>query len=233
MKSVVVHRIAIGMSALLLAVGIVSYLYLRHSRISQPITTTLYSLVPADAFAVVETDDVVSFIDEATDGPLADASLPASDMVTCLRSYMQDFLETSPHGLSQQLSGVLLSYHKPENAVNQVLYCSVEDDDAALLREFFTRYFLHSASEPEILTFKGEDIALYQLADGHQLAAYVTDKLLALSFSSELLQQVIEAQQQSGTLSSNAAFMNLQNTKSSFVRTAVYQQKNNRWEMTY
>ena len=234
MKSVVIHRIAVAMSLLLLVAGVVAYLYLQHSRISQPEISPLYSLVPSDATTVVETDDVVAFVDDVSDGSLANADLPVSDMVDCLRNYVHDFLEASPHGLSTQLSRVLLSYHQPENPVNQILYCSVDEaDDAASFQEFFTRYFQNPVGEPEVINFKGEDIAVYQLADGHELSAYLTDNLLALSFSNKLLQQVIEAQQQSGTLSSNAAFMDLQNAKSSFVRTAVYQQKDNRWEMIY
>ena len=189
MKSVVIHRIAVAMSLLLLIAGVVAYLYLRHSQISQPLTASLYSLVPADAVA--------------------------------------------PHGLSVQLSRVLLSYHKPENSTSQILYCSAEADDAALLQEYFTRYFQNPASERKVISYKGEDIAVYPMADGHELSAYVSDNQLAISFSSELLQKVIEAQQQSGTLSSNAAFMDLQNTKSAFVRTAVFQQKDNHWEILY
>lgn len=233
MKSVVIHRIAVAMSLLLLIAGMVAYLYLRHSQISQPLTTSLYSLVPADAVAVVETDDVVSFVGEVTDGSLADAPLPMSDIVKCLKEYVDEFLESSPHGLSVQLSRVLLSYHKPENSTSQILYCSAEADDAALLQEYFTRYFQNPASERKVISYKGEDIAVYPMADGHELSAYVSDNQLAISFSSELLQQVIEAQQQSGTLSSNAAFMDLQNTKSAFVRTAVFQQKDNHWEILY
>ena len=183
--------------------------------------------------AVVETDDVVSFVGEVTDGSLADAPLPMSDIVKCLKEYVDEFLESSPHGLSVQLSRVLLSYHKPENSTSQILYCSAEADDAALLQEYFTRYFQNPASERKVISYKGEDIAVYPMADGHELSAYVSDNQLAISFSSELLQQVIEAQQQSGTLSSNAAFMDLQNTKSAFVRTAVFQQKDNHWEILY
>ena len=41
MKSVVIHRIAVAMSLLLLIAGVVAYLYLRHSQISQPLTTSL------------------------------------------------------------------------------------------------------------------------------------------------------------------------------------------------
>ena len=85
MKSVVIHRIAVAMSLLLLVAGVVAYQYLRHSRISQPLTTSLYSLVPADAVAVVETDDVVSFVDEVTDGSLADASLTKWYIFSALR----------------------------------------------------------------------------------------------------------------------------------------------------
>jgi len=232
-KPVVIHRIAVGMSLILLIAGIVAYQYLHHSRISQVATSNLYSLVPADAVTVVETDDIVAFVDDMSDGSLINVSLPTSDMVNCLRNYVHEFLEASPHGLSMQLSKVLLSYHQPENPFNQILYCSVEVDDAALFQDFFTRYFQNPVGEPEVINFKGEDITIYQLADGHELSAYVTDDLLALSFSNELLQQVIEAQQQSGTLSSNAAFMDLQNAKSSFARTAIYQQINNRWEVVY
>ena len=231
MKSVVIHRIAVAMSALLLLAGIVAYMYLRNTRITQPVTVSLYALVPNDAVAVVETDDVVAFVDDSSDGVIADISLPVSDIVNCLREYVHAFLETSPHGLSAQLSKMLLSYHQPEDSMNQVLYCSMEADDASHLQDFFNRYFLNPVSEPQMLTYRGEDIAVYQLADGHQLFAYTNGNLLALSFSSELLQRVIDAQQQSGTLSGNAAFMNLQSEKSSYVRTAVYQQKDNRWEL--
>ena len=96
MKSVVIHRIAVAMSALLLLAGIVAYMYLRNTRITQPVTVSLYALVPNDAVAVVETDDVVAFVDDSSDGVIADISLPVSDIVNCLREYVHAFLETSP-----------------------------------------------------------------------------------------------------------------------------------------
>lgn len=233
MKSVVIHRIAIGMSALLLLAGVVAYLYLRQTRSIQPVAVSLYALVPADAMAVVETDDVVEFVEDSSDGTLNETSLPESDIVQCLRNYVQAFLEASPHGLSAQLSKVLLSYHQPEGSMNQVLYCNVEADDADLFKRFFMRNFLNPMAEPEVIRYQGEEIAVYQLTDGHSLAVYTTGGLMALSLSSELLQRVIDAQQQSGTLSGNAAFMDLQSSKSSFVRTAVYQQKDNHWQLIY
>jgi len=56
---------------------------------------------------------------------------------------------------------------------------------------------------------------------------------MALSFSMELLQKVIEAQQEKETLSEDSVFMDLQSSKPSFGGTSVFLQKNDRWEQVY
>ncbi|MCR4765955.1 MAG: hypothetical protein K5856_07270 [Bacteroidaceae bacterium] len=232
MKSVLIHRIAIVMSLLLLLAGIVAYMYMRNFRISSTDTSVLYELVPSNAVTVVETDDVLAFLGEVDNG-MFPVALPASDIVSFMSKSIQDFLQTLPHGLSVELSKVLLSYHQPENSKNQVLYCNMKAEDAALFYDYFASNYLNPVTEPSVMKFKGEEITTYQLADGHQLSVYLDGDLVALSFCNDLLQQVIEAQQESGTLSSNATFMDLKNTNATFAPIAVYQQINNHWKISF
>ena len=235
MKSVVVHRIAIIMSAVLLVAGLVAYQYLYHLRHTQPVTTSLFALVPDDAFAVVETEDVASFVNEFGDAvnPQLAVKLPVSDLYNCLKDFVGKVVETTPHGLNPQISKMLLSYHQPEGPLTQVLYFHATSDDAALLANFLDTYQQRPYEKPETLRYKGEEISVYQLADGHTLAVYITDNYLAVSFRSDLLKNVIEAQLQSATLSDNPAFMNMQEGKSAFLNTAVYLRTDNRWEQVY
>ena len=225
MKSVLIHRMAIVMSAVLLLAGVVAYVYLYHFRnVPTPTVSSLYTLVPADAIAVVETNDVAALVQvlDQADENQPNYQLPVSEIFNCLRDYVQVYLRTAPHGLSAQLSKMLLSYHSPGDTLNQVLYCNIDSDDAELLRQFLDTYLKNPAIEPQVLRYQGEDIYIYQLNDGHILAAYTTDNYLAVSFRKELLEKVIEAQQQSKTLSEDPEFMDLQEGKSAFVSTAVY-----------
>lgn len=225
MKSVLIHRMAIIMSAVLVLAGAVAMVYLFHSRnVTPPTVSSLYTLVPADAIAVVETDDVAALVVdlEQADESQDDFQLPVSEIFNCLRDYVHEFLQTAPHGLSAQLSKMLLSYHSPDDNLNQVLYCSVDSDDAELLRQFLDTYLKNPTIEPQVLQHEGEEIFIYQLNDGHSLAVFTSDNYLAVSFRKELLKRVIEAQQQSETLSEDPEFMGLQEGKSAFVSTAVY-----------
>ncbi len=234
MKSVVVHRIALIMSVVLLLAGVVAYQYLHHSHKTDDSFSSLYTLVPADAFAVVETDDVTTFVDNFGGSSIADvATLPVSELLNSLKGYVHAFLEKMPHGLSPQVSKMLLSYHQPDGSRSQVLYCRVNSDDVILLQQFLDDTILSPSPEPEMMEYKGERIAVYQLTDGHSLAAYVADGFMALSFSMELLQKVIEAQQEKETLSEDSVFMDLQSSKPSFGGTSVFLQKNDRWEQVY
>ena len=122
----------------LLCAGIGAYSFWCLDREERLQAFNLYTLVPQDAVAVLETDYVERLINDvnqlscSTDGHY----LPVSKLFVCLKKYLHVLLDEAPHGLSAQMNRVLISFHAPDDPMNQVLYCGLGAGDYDLVHSF-------------------------------------------------------------------------------------------------
>ena len=87
----------------------------------------LYALVPPTATVVFETDDMCALVQEINELNCSRDNnyLYISKIFSYLKLHLYTLLEDTPHGLSRQMSKMLLSFHEPANDRNQVLYCAL------------------------------------------------------------------------------------------------------------
>lgn len=210
MKLKLIIRLAIVSSVVLLCTGFGVYSFFRLHAEEHRQDFDLYSLVPQDVVAVLETDHLGEFVNSidqmkcSRDGRF----LYASDLFVLLKDGLHALIDESPHGLSVQMDKMLLSFHQPDQPANQVLYCAMGRGDYDLLEQFINKF--SSASFPsKYIDYRGEEIRVYPLADGRFLSVFLTRNFLVASFQKRLVEQVIDAHRAKKTLSHLKSFIRL------------------------
>ncbi|MGN0309588.1 MAG: DUF3352 domain-containing protein [Bacteroides sp.] len=210
MKLKLMIRLAILLSVVLLCTGFGVYSFFRLNAEEHRQDFDLFSLVPQDVVAVLETDhleELISSIDRmkcSRDGRF----LYASDLFVLLKDGLHALVEESAHGLSVQMDKMLLSFHHPDNPSNQVLYCAMGSGDYDLMESFINK-FSSAAFPSKYIDYRGEEIRIYPLADGRFLSVYLTRSFLVASFQKHLVEQVIDNHREKQTLSHLKSFVQL------------------------
>lgn len=223
MKSRLLIQIVVVVSVLLLCAGFGVYSFLRLHSVEHRQDFNLYTLVPQDATAVLETDrmaDLVSDINEL-DCSKDNRFLYVSELFVYLKNYLHTLLEDTPHGLSKQMNKVLLSFHAPDGPMNQVLYCSLGAGDYELVGNFVQKY-CSSTFPAKYFDYKGEEIRIYPMENGRFLSVYFTRDFLVISFQKRLVEQVIDASRSKKSLMNLASFRTIHSGKHKNVAATLY-----------
>lgn len=223
MKLRLVIRIAVIVSIVLLCTGIGVYSFFRLNEVENQKDFNLYTLVPPDALAVMETDRMAVLVDDINRLSCSKDNhfLYASELFVYLKNYLHTLLEDTPHGLSRQMNKMLMSFHEPDTPLNQVLYCSLGLGDYELVEAFIRKY--SSSSFPSrFFDYKGEEIRIYPMSEGRFLAAYFTPDFLVISFQKRLIEQVIDAWISGKSLMDTPSFKQVCTGKNENVEATVY-----------
>lgn len=223
MKLRTIIKTALTTSIILLCVGIVVSLYFKMRVVECAEDFDLYTLVPFDSQAVLATDntiDLIQYIDNldySKDGHL----LPFSRLFSFLKTYIPALLTNSPHGLSRQMNRMLISFHEPDNADNQVFYCRLDLDDGDFVQEFIQK---HCAADFPFrsVDYRGEKICIYPLSDGTFFACYLTSEFLVLSYQKRLIEHVIDARLDKNCILTDDAFSEIHSDKQMLVPATLY-----------
>lgn len=223
MKIRILIRIAVIVSIVLLCTGFGVYSFLRMNAVENRQDFNLFTLVPQDATAVLETDRMADLMEDI-DGLHCSKDehfLYVSELFVCLKKYFNTLVGDTPHGLSRQMNKMLISFHEPDTPLNQVLYCSLGAGDYELV-ESFVRKYCSSTFPSKYFDYNGEEIRIYPTADGRFLAAYFTPDFLAVSFQKRLIEQVIDACRSRQSLMDMASFRAMYAGKRNNVAATVY-----------
>ena len=199
-------RTTITLSIVLLCLGIGMYSFLRLNAYDEHRDFNLYTLVPQDAIAVLETDCMVDFVADvnALDHQDNQAFYDA-DLFVLLKDYLHTFVNDVPHGLSTQMNKMLFTFHSLTHSDSQLFYCTLHPDDYKLIEAFIEKR-CSSAFPSKIFDYNGEEIRIYPLQDDRFLALYVTRDFLVASYQKRLVEQVIDAYQNRCSLQDDATF---------------------------
>ena len=223
MKIRILIRIAVIVSIVLLCTGFGVYSFLRMNAVENRQDFNLFTLVPQDATAVLETDRMADLMEDI-DGLHCSKDehfLYVSELFVYLKKYFNTLVGDTPHGLSRQMNKMLISFHEPDTPLNQVLYCSLGEGDYELV-ESFVRKYCSSTFPSKYFDYNGEEIRIYPTADGRFLAAYFTPDFLAVSFQKRLIEQVIDACRSRQSLMDMASFRAMYAGKRNNVAATVY-----------
>lgn len=223
MKFRMILRIAITTSVILLCIGIAISLYVRMSTAEKTHNFNLYTLVPASAVTIVDTDDMIDFVHHinklncSKDGNF----LYISELFTHLKDHINTVLDDSPHGLSHQMNKMLVSFHEPDNVMNQVFYCRLGVGDYELVEKFIKKYCA-STFPSKYFDYHGEEIRIYAMPDDTFLSCYITSDFLAVSYQKRLIEEVIDARLSENSILSDSVFSRIRSEKKANKETVVY-----------
>lgn len=223
MKLRTLVKISITISVALLCTGFAVFSFFKLSAAENKEIFELYTLVPPTAVGILETDNMTALVQEidALSCSKDNHFLYISKIFSCLKLHLYTLLEDTPHGLSRQMSKVLLSFHEPDNDRNQVLYCALGSGDYEVVGKFIKKY-CSSTFPSKMFDYKGEEIRIYPLPDDDFLACYFTSDFLAVSYQKKLIEEVIDARLSGESLLADAAFADIHAAKKNNVAATIY-----------
>lgn len=223
MKSRLVIRMVVMISVVLLCIVFGIYSFFQLDAIERRQDFNLYSLVPANAVAVLETDRADKLVEDINqlDCSKDNQYLYVSDLFSYLKKYLAALADGTPHGLSRQMNKMLISFHEPESTLNQVLYCALGNRDYDLV-ETFIKKFCSNSFPVKYFNYRGAEIRIYPLADGRFLAVYLTSDFVAISFQKRLIEQVIDARVSRHSLQMVSSFKKIRNEQRNNVAATLY-----------
>lgn len=218
-------RTTITLSIVLLCLGIGMYSFLRLNAYDEHRDFNLYTLVPQDAIAVLETDCMVDFVaDVNAFEHQNNQTFYDADLFILLKNYLHTFINDVPHGLSAQMNKMLFSFHSFNHSDHQLFYCTLHPDDYKLIEAFIEKQ-CSSAFPSKIFDYNGEEIRIYPLQDDRFLALYVTRDFLVASYQKRLVEQVIDAYQNKSSLQDDTAFTSIHGIKHAHSTTLYLRMK--------
>lgn len=223
MKLRTIIKIAVTSSVVLLCTGFVMFYFFKLSAAAGRRDFNLYTLVPESAVMVFETDNLAGFVQDINELSVSKANhfLHASRLFSYLKQHLSTLLEDTPHGLSRQMNKVLISFHEPDNDMNQVLYCCLGEGDRKRVEDFIVKY-ISSWYPSKTFSYKGENIFIYPVSDGQFLSCYLADDFVVLSYQKKLIEQVIDARVSDHSLMQDSLFTAVRMPEKSPVAAGFY-----------
>lgn len=223
MKARLVVRFSMLLAVALLCLGFGVYSFFRLNAVGERHDFNLYSLVPQDAIAVLETGRMAALVDDINALPCSkdDHFLYVSDIFVYLKDHLHTFVDDTPHGLSSQMNKMLISFHEPDTPQNQIFYCTLGNDDLDMVESFVTKY-CSSTFPSRFIDYKGEEIRIYPMPEERFLAVYVAKDFLVASFQKRLVERVIDAYRGRQALADDADFTQIHSDKHSRADATLY-----------
>ena len=223
MKLRVIFTITVVASVILMCTGIAISLYLRMSITEKAEDFNLYTVVPQSSVVILDTDDVVGLIKGVNELNCSKDNnfLYASRLFSHLKDHINTLLEDVPHGLSRQMSRLLISFHEPGNDKDQVVYCRLGAGDHELVEKFIKTYCA-SDFPSKYFDYRGEEIRIYPVVGDEFLACYFTSEFLAISYQKKLIEEVIDARVYDTSILNDETFLRLRAEKAMNSPATVY-----------
>lgn len=195
MKLRTVAKLGVIVSVILFCVGVGWYSFLQVSVAREGKDLDLRSLVPADCVGLVDTDNFDYLLNELPQTAYADklTGLFHEGLLSAVFNYLDNYSRVhGTHGLSNQTTGMMVSFHAPVSPANVVVYFRVNGSGKLLLDKLTTeagnRYEMRKES------YRGKDILVCPMRDGTFVSAYSGNGFLVISHQKRLIERVVDAQ---------------------------------------
>lgn len=200
-------KLATATSVTLFCVALAVSFYFKISATESAEDMDLYVLIPSDAKLIVEANNLIDFIEQTDVLPCSEGIHNAyfSPLFSDIKCGIKKMSEDTPHGLSKQMSRVLVSCHPPNSEVNQVFYFRTGAGDHEVMTRLVEHY-LSSNYSMRTVKYKGEEIRIYPLENDRFLSCYVNADFWAISYQKRLIEEVIDARLNHTTLALDPQF---------------------------
>lgn len=225
MKLKTIIKLGTVLSVLLFCLAVGYYAFMQLDTTARNRSVNLYAFVPSDCVGVLESNNVNAFWEES---PSLNYSRELSDfrfsgLFGFLLDGLNEYGSRNAHGLTNQMSRVLVSFHRPFSSRDQVVYFQMSTADEQvlvdMLGEFAPGNFL-----PKEEDYRGETIRIYPLGDTDFLSLYADAGLVVMSYQKRLLEKVIDAHLDKTSLNDDETFLQVSGKRKSTDSFVLYTQ---------
>lgn len=227
MRLKTVAKLSVSVSVLLFCLAVGFYAFTRLDMTERNREVNLYSLVPADCQSVLESENITDLLNILPTLNYGEelTRLQFPGLFEFLLHHLNEYAINNAHGLSSQMSHMMVSFHQPNTIRDQVLYFRIGDSDHQLLEDMLQEYapanFL-----PKVEKYRGKTITIYPLGQDEFLATYIGPGYMVLSFEKRLIEQVIDAKRNKSSLNEDVVFAKILQKKKSHSFLTLYTHSN-------
>ena len=223
MKLKTVAKIGTVLSVLLFVLAVGYYVFMRLDMAKNNQDVDLFSLVPSNSVGVLESDNINALLNEYPalnyNRELDGFHFPG--LFEFLIGELNEYTSENAHGISNQMSRLVVSFHHPGTSRDQVVYFRMGMADEQMLTDMLQDY-VHGNFLPKEDAYRGKKIWVYPLSDDEFLAAYTEKGFMVLSYQKRLVEEVIDALLDGTSLSDDAVFSEIQRKKKSHDFLTLY-----------
>lgn len=216
-------RITIMLAFIICCVVTGAFFYAQLNLKEKTIKTDLFTLVPQNAQAIIETNNITSLFQalETTSFQKDYEQLHFSDLFNFLNHKIDELAEAKGHGLSVPMSNVLISFHEPGNSKDQILYGHLGNGDQSLIDNIL-KELNTTGYTPKEIKYKGQKIIVYPLNNQEFLACFFQESSYAISFQKKLIESVIDTYVDKKSIYADSLFTQIHQQKKSENNVRLY-----------
>ena len=203
-------------SVLLFCLAMGCYVLMRLDMTERDRGVNLFTYIPSDCEAVLETDNIHEVLDHTQmlnySRELESFRFPR--LFDFLLNGLNEYAKENAHGLSNQMNQLVVSFHQPVTPHNQVVYFRLGMADEQLLSDMLQGY-MYGNFLPKEETYRGKRILIYPLSHDEFLATYTEEGFVVLSYQKRLVEEVIDAQLDETALGHDSIFSRMLEKKKS------------------
>lgn len=210
-----VIKLGVVLSVVLFCIGIAFYGFARLSMADKENRVDVFEFVPQDCAGVLETDNIDNFMHAFSQVAYSSQldTLHRAGLINDILSDLSQFSSETAHGLSYQMSYVVMSFHRPHTAMDVVAYFRTgKEGKHQLIEAIKGRYGVNFVPKKE--TYRGKKIEIYPLSSTRYLSVFTTDGLLVVSYQKKLIEEVIDAVKDKKSLREDSVFASIHHPQS-------------------
>lgn len=176
------------------------YLQEQHAEIN------LYTLVPADCIAMLETNDINTLYNSINYADFYHEyqDFHVSDILDFLTKDLDKLTSQQAHGLSAEMSQLLVSFHTPDSSQDQIVYGRFGSNDRAFIKRILKHYNPNQYT-PKKNIYRGEEITIHPVGNNF-LACYIQQNYFVISLQKKLIERVIDTIKDGNSINNDGNF---------------------------
>lgn len=220
LKTVVKLGTILSVAFFCIAVGF--YAFARLDKDSRR-NANLFSLIPSDCISVLESNNVNALLNvlPTLNYETELKNIQPTGLFTFLLHGLNEYAVVNAHGLSSQMSRMVVSFHAPATPRDQVVYFGLSNADKQMLEDMLQDYaptdFL-----PKVEEYRGKRMIIYPLGNDEYLASYMDSDFWVVSLQKRLIEKVIDARLDGESLNDDPVFSGILNRKKSKNLLSLY-----------
>lgn len=209
-------KIGIALSVLLFCFGVAFYSFVSLTDAEKGKDINMFALIPSDCYGVLDTDNIGYYTSEfpRTSYAIDLKTLHHSDLINNILTDITKYTSDNSHGLSNQMSRIMISFHNSSSTKDVVAYFKVSGGTNKFVLDILRQKY-GSNIYPKTEEYRGKKIDIYPLGKTANFLSVLTgDGYLVVSYHKKLVERVIDAIKDGTSLANDEVFRNNHDKKS-------------------